>query len=187
MNASGEITQLLNRWTNGDEQAMDTLSPLIYEELHRIAQRAFSGERSAHTLQATAVVNEAFEKLLGADVSWQDRGHFYALAARMMRRLLIDHATARAAGKRGAGLVNLTLDENLVQAEQADEQLLDLNEALTALGKIDERKLKLIELQYFAGLTFEEMASATELSTSTLDRELRLARAWLKDWLDTQD
>lgn len=187
MSAPGDITQLLHRWTDGDDQAMATLSPMIYEELHRIAQHAFRGERGAHTLQATAVVHEAFEKLLGAEVSWENRGHFYALAARMMRRLLIDHATARSAGKRGSGQANLTLDENLLEADQADEQLLDLNEALTALGKTDERKLKLVELQYFAGLTFEEMALATGLSTSTLDRELRLARAWLKDWLDHQD
>ena len=179
---SGEVTRLLARWSGGDDAALNALSPLIYDELHRLAQASFRGENPGHTLQPTAVVHEAFEKLVDANVSFEDRGHFYALAARMMRRLLINHATERRAQKRGGGAPNVTLNEETLGAGE-EVELLDLSEGIAELEKVDERKSQLIELQYFVGLTFEEMAEMTGLSTSTLDRELRLARAWLKDYL----
>ena len=179
---SGEVTRLLARWSGGDDAALNALSPLIYDELHKLAQSSFRGENPGHTLQATAVVHEAFEKLVDADVSFEDRGHFYALAARMMRRLLINHANERRAQKRGGGAPNLTLDEGAL-GDVGDVELVELGEGIAELEKVDERKSQLIELQYFVGLTFDEMSEMTGLSTSTIDRELRLARAWLKNYL----
>ena len=145
----------------------------------RHAERPFD---AGHTLQPTALVHEVYGRLVDADVAWQDRAHFYALAARMMRRLLVDHAKARSAAKRGGGL-RVTLDEASLPAGDADAELLDLDEALTALAELDPRKAELIQLQYFGGLSFREMEAVTGLSSSTLDRDLRMARAWLKDRL----
>lgn len=179
---SGEFTRLLARWSGGDDAALEALSPLIYDELHRLAMSSFRGENPGHTLQATAVVHEAFEKLVDADVSFEDRGHFYALAARMMRRLLINHANERRAQKRGGGAPNVTLVEGAL-GDVGDVELAELGEGIAELEKIDERKSQLIELQYFVGLTFAEMSEVTGLSSSTIDRELRLARAWLKGYL----
>ena len=182
---SGEVTRLLARWSGGDDAALNALSPLIYDELHRLAQSSFRGENPGHTLQPTAIVHEAFEKLVDADVSYADRGHFYALAARMMRRLLINHANEQRAQKRGGGIAPVTLDEGALgdMGNAGDVELIELGEAIAELEKVDERKSQLIELQYFVGLTFAEMSEMTGLSTSTLDRELRLARAWLQDYL----
>lgn len=175
-----EITHLLQSWQDGDEQALAELTPAVYDELRRLAGSAFRGESAGHTLQPTALVNEAFMKLVNADVSWQNRAHFFALSARMMRRILVNHAQSRNAQKRGGPEVALSLDEGLVASPQADERFEVLDEAITALAAFDERKAELVELQIFGGLTFEEMAEVTELSTSTLDRELRAAKAWLK-------
>jgi RNA polymerase sigma-70 factor, ECF subfamily len=183
MNAPGHITQLLNDWTGGDPQAGEALAPLIYDELHRLAQRLFRGERAGHTLQPTALVHEVYGNIVDVEVSWQDRAHFYALAARMMRRLLVNHANARRAAKRGGGEVRVTLDEGIVPAPDSHAELLDLDEALTKLAEVEPRKAELIQLQYFGGLSFAEMEAVTQLSSSTLDRDLRLARAWLKDYL----
>lgn len=175
-----EITGLLQRWGDGDQKAGDALVPLVYEELRRKAAQAFRGENSGHTLQPTALVNEAYAKLVDADVDWQSRAHFYALAARMMRRLLINHANARKAERRGGGAVHVTLERQDVLDEQSDPEMIALADALTALEELDERKSRLIEMQYFGGLTVEEMASVTDLSVATVGRELRFARAWLK-------
>jgi RNA polymerase sigma factor (TIGR02999 family) len=183
MTAGGEITRLLNKWADGDDSAGDALTPLVYDELRRLAARIFRSERSGHTLQPTALVHEAYARLVDVEVSWQDRAHFYSLAARMMRRLLVNHANARNAQKRGAGAVRVTLNESGTPSPDADADLLELDEALTALAKIDARKAELIQLQYFGGLSFREMEEVTGLSSSTLDRDLRLARAWLKDQL----
>jgi len=180
MSKDPQITSLLQSWQDGNEDALPQLSSMVYEELHRIAKGAFRGERAGHTLQPTALVNEAFMKLVNVDVSWQNRAHFYALSARMMRRILVDHAQSRNALKRGGPDVPLTLQEELVSAPQQDERLQDLDEAITALAAFDERKADLVELQIFGGLSFEEMAEVSKLSTSTLDRELRAAKAWLK-------
>ena len=183
MDAPGDVTQLLNQWAGGDEQAGEALTPLVYDELHKIAARLFRSERSGHTLQPTALVHEAYANLVGADISWQDRAHFYSLAARMMRRLLVNHANAKYAAKRGGGAVRVTLDESRTPAADDSAELLDLDEALTRLAEMDERKAELIQLQYFGGLSFKEMEEVTGLSSSTLDRDLRFARAWLKDQL----
>ena len=183
MDAPGDVTQLLNQWAGGDEQAGEALTPLVYDELHKIAARLFRSERSGHTLQPTALVHEAYANLVGADISWQGRAHFYSLAARMMRRLLVNHANAKNAAKRGGGAVRVTLDESRTPAADDSAELLDLDEALTRLAEMDERKAELIQLQYFGGLSFKEMEEVTGLSSSTLDRDLRFARAWLKDQL----
>lgn len=177
------ITQLLNRWGAGDKGAEAELTPIVYDELQRMARRLFRGEKSSHTLQPTALVHEAFVKLVNVDVTWQDRAHFYSLAARMMRRLLVDHANARNAAKRGGGAIKVTLNEAVVSAAATDADLLDLEEALQGLANLDPRKAELIELQYFGGLSFKEMQKVTGFSSSTLDRDLRIARAWLKDQL----
>ncbi|MCH9695200.1 MAG: sigma-70 family RNA polymerase sigma factor [Gammaproteobacteria bacterium] len=177
-----QITQLLNQWSSGDKDAEAALTPIVYDELMRMAKRLFRSENSGHTLQPTALVHEAFVKLIDVDVDWQDRAHFYSLAARMMRRLLVNHANARRAEKRGGGAVKVTLDEANVGAD-AEADLLNLEEALQGLAALDERKANLIELQYFGGLSFREMEAVTGLSSSTIDRDLRLARAWLKDAL----
>ncbi|MEM8547161.1 MAG: ECF-type sigma factor [Pseudomonadota bacterium] len=178
------ITQLLNEWSHGDKAAEAQLTPIIYAELQRTAKRLFRGERAGHTWQPTALVHEAFVKLVDIDVTWQDRAHFFSLAARLMRRLLVNHANARNAAKRGGSAVQVTFSEGDVAAVDATAGLLDLEEALQALSELDARKATLIELQYFGGLSFKEMVEVTGLSSSTLDRDLRLARAWLKDQLD---
>ena len=177
---------LLKSWQDGDQGALDELSASVYDELRRLARSAFRGERPGHTLQPTALVNEAFMKLVAADVSWQSRAHFYALSARMMRRILVNHAEAKNAQKRGGPQVALTLDEGVVASPDSDERIEVLDEAITALAAFDERKADLVELQIFGGLTFEEMSEVTGLSTSTLDRELRAAKAWLKKTIAEQ-
>ncbi|MEM7432234.1 MAG: ECF-type sigma factor [Pseudomonadota bacterium] len=176
-------TQLLIQWGQGNKSAEAEIAPLIYEELQRIARRLFLRERDSHTLQPTALVHEAFVKLVDVDVTWQDRAHFFSLAARMMRRLLVNHANSRRAEKRGGDAVNVTLVEGEVGGVVQDAELLDLEEALQNLTNLDSRKAELIELQYFGGLTFSEMEAVTGLSSSTLDRELRMARAWLNNEL----
>jgi len=180
MGQSGEITRLLNAWSDGDESALESLSPLIYDELHRLARRAFSGERRSHTLQPTALVNEAFVKLIDVEVSWQDRAHFFGLAARMMRRLLINYANARTAKKRGGQhAVRVTLDEQVTASSATDYRLIEIDAAISRLAEIDARKAEILELKYFGGLTGRELAEVTGLSTSTLDRELNLALSWV--------
>lgn len=177
-----EITRLLHEWTDGSEAAGNQLAPLVYDELHRMAERLFRRERAGHTLQPTVLVNDLFANLVDADIDWQDRAHFFALAARMMRRLLVNHANARRALKRGGDALKITLDEGSI-GQDTETELLNIEEALQSLAEIDERKATLIELQYFGGLSFREMEAVTGLSSSTIDRDLRLARAWLKDTL----
>lgn len=183
MHEQTNITALLKSWQEGDKHALDTLTDFVYSELHRLAKSAFRGESAGHTLQPTALVNEAFVKLIDAQVDWKGRAHFFALSARMMRRILIDHAKASTAEKRGGSQHPVTLVEGLTSEAQSDQSIEDLNEALEALAQVDQRKADLVELQIFGGLTFDEMAEVTELSTSTLDRELRFAKTWLKQKL----
>ncbi len=173
-----EVTVLLKAWSDGDQDAFNQITPIVYDELLRIARARFRGERAGHTLQPTALVNEVFAKLIDANVDWQNRAHFYALCARMMRRLLINHAKAHSADKRGGGLIEATLTDDVASPENTE--LFELDEALEALAEKDERKAELIELSIFGGLTYKEMAEVTGLSTSTLDREIRFAKAWLK-------
>lgn len=178
------ITQLLRQWVEGDESSLDELTPLVYEQLHAIAERVFSGERPDHTLQATALVHEAYSRLIDANVEWQDRSHFFALAARTMRRILVDHAKANAAAKRGGKVPNLPLDDVIVVSPAMGEEVMDLHEALNSLAKNDKRKAEILELHYFGGLTYEEMCEVLGLSMSTLDRDMRFAKAWLRTALE---
>ncbi|MEL7186514.1 MAG: ECF-type sigma factor [Pseudomonadota bacterium] len=181
-NAEG-ITQLLNRWSAGDSQAGDDVAPLIYEELKQIARGVFRHEYGQHTLQPTALVHEAYEKLVGVDVEWQSRKHFFALAARMMRRLLVNYANSRAAQKRGGDALRVTLQGELHAEDTADEDVLALDEALTQLAGLDARKASVLELYYFGGLTQLEMCDVLNISESTVRREFKLARIWLKKLL----
>ena len=175
---SDSVTSLLSRWRNGDETALEDLTPLVYDDLRRIAGRFLRSERAGHTLQTTALVNEAFVKLVGADVPFADRVHFLAIAARIMRRILTDHARRHASRKRGGGLRIETLDEERVGGASA-ASILDLDDALSRLAEIDERASDSLVLHYFGGMTYAEVAAALGVSPATIDRDLRLGKAWL--------
>lgn len=179
-----EVTQLLQAWRRGDGRAIEKLTPIVYQELHRLARIAFRRERPDHTLQPTALVHEAYLRLIGADVDWQNRAHFFALAARQMRNILVNHAHASRSAKRGGGQSTLSLDCAAEVPGAQRTEVTDIDEALTRLAEFDERKSRILELHYFAGLTYEEMAEALGLSTSTLHSELRLAKAWLRHALE---
>ncbi len=180
--AEEPVTQLLMDWQQGDSQALEKLTPAIYEELKRLALCAFRGERAGHTLQPTALVNEAYVKLIGTKVDWQNRAHFFALAARMMRRILVNHANARRAEKRGSGQTADTYIEEHHNTDPEVDQvlLLTLNDQIEKLAALDQRCADAIELHYFAGLTHKEMSSALNVSTSTLERDLKFAKAWMR-------
>lgn len=181
---SESVTQLLGAWRSGDESALEQLTPLVYNELRRLAGRYMQSERAGHTLQATAVVNEAFMRMVDMDVPWQSRAHFFAIAARLMRRILVDYAKAHRREKRGGKNTDLTLDEGLVAAGTPDPDLVNLDEALCNLESVDERKAQVVELHYFGGLTYEEIAETLELSPATVHRDLRMAKAWLQNELE---
>lgn len=178
------ITQLLHDWVEGNEDALNKLTPLVYEQLLQIARRIFSSERQNHTLQPTALVHEAYARLVDVEIEWQDRTHFYALAARLMRRILVDHANSKVASKRGGSKPDLPLDDVLVVSPESGDEILELHEALNTLAKNDQRKADILELHYFGGLTYEEMSGALRISSSTLDREMRFAKAWLRTQLE---
>ena len=182
---TGEITHLLRAWTDGDREAFDRLAPLVYQDLHRLARHYMRGERAGQTLQTTALVNEAFLRLVDVDgVRWQDRAHFFAVSAQMMRRILVDAARARGAAKRGAGGARVSLHEAAVIAPARDAELLDLDDALTALSRLDPRKGRVVELRFFGGLSVEETAEVLKISPQSVMRDWRLARAWLMRELD---
>ena len=183
---SRTVTGLLHAWREGDPGAIDDLLPLVYGKLRRLASRYLRGERPDHTLQTTALVHEAYIKLVGADIPWKDRVHFYSVAAQAMRRILVDHARAHKSGRRGGGTPKLPLDEALAVPVDRPQLLLHLDEALTRLARQDDRKGKLVELHFFGGLTMEELAAAQELSLSTVEREMRLARVWLRKEMEEQ-
>jgi RNA polymerase sigma factor (TIGR02999 family) len=175
------ITHLLKEWSEGDQQALDELTPLVYEELRQQAARYLRKERPNHSLQATALINEAFLRLIDVkDVQWQNRAHFFAIAANLMRRILVDHARRRDAEKRGGSQVCLTLDEGLAWANEPDVDLLAIDEALDRLAIIDEQQARIVELRFFSGLTVEETATALGVSPKTVKRDWSVARAWLK-------
>ncbi len=178
------VTQLLMEWRGGRQSALEELMPLVHTELHRIARGYMRRENAGHTLQPTAVVNEAFLKLVDAKVDWRDRVHFKAVAAQTMRRLLVDHARAKQREKRGGAVTMLTLNDELHGPAESAVDVADLDLALRKLAEIDERKSRVIELHYFGGLTYDELAEALEISAATIDRELRLAKAWLHRELD---
>jgi len=175
-----EVTQLLKAWTAGDEQALDKLTPLVYEQLHRVAQRYMAGQRSDHTLQTTALVNEVYLRLVDCgQVKWRDRAHFFAVSAQLMRRILVDFARSRGYQKRGAGIAHMSLDEAPSLCHESDANLVALDDALKRLAAVDERESKVVELRFFGGLSVEETAEVLGVSTDTVLREWRLARAWL--------
>lgn len=175
-----DVTRLLHRWREGDSGALDELAPVLYDELRRLASGQLSRERRNHTLQATEVVHEAFVRLIGTDVPWQDRAHFLAVAARTMRRLLVDHARARGREKRGGDLARVTLRPADASSEPASEEILTLDRALESLADQDERAAAAVELHHFGGLTYDEAAEVLGVSAVTVKRDLRVARAWLK-------
>ena len=181
------VSKLLAEWSSGDPKVIDELLPLVYEELHRLAHRHMAEERGGHTLQTTALVNEVYLKFAHREgARWQNRAHFLAVAAQQMRHILVDYARGRAREKRGGEIEKVPLDEALcVSANHAGEMLV-LDEALKALASFDERKSRIAELRYFAGLTVEETAEALSISPETVNRDWRLAKAWLRKELSGQ-
>src|SRR5437763_10984605 len=180
MTSQHEITRLLADWSNGDRGALARLTPVGYDELRRLAGRYLRQERVGHSLQSAALVHEAFLKLVGQNtVRWQNRAHFFGIAAQMIRRILVDYARARQAGKRGSGAERLSLDEAIALPGAPDLDLLALDDALEGLAKIDERQSRLVELRFFAGLTLEETAEVLQMSIATAKRDWVSAKAWL--------
>ncbi len=179
MSENQAVTQLLREAGRGNQQAVDELIPLVYDQLRHLAARCLMAERPGHTLRATALVHEAYLRLAGADTDWQDRLQFYAVAARTMRRILVDHARSRIRQKRGAGAEKVPLDEAILVGEDSSLDLVDLDTALQKLAEIDPRKSQIVELMFFGGLTTEECAAALQISPATLHRDLKLAKAWL--------
>lgn len=183
MQVPQNFTQLLTEWSSGEPQALERLAPLVYDELRKLARNYMRAERGSHTLQATAVVHEAFMRLIQANVTPQDRGHFFALASRLMRHVLVDHAKSRARAKRNAGVREMEPDRNASQP-QVDVDIVALDDALGSLAQLEPRLAQVIELHYFAGMTYEEIAKALDTSPATVHRDIRLARAWLLEEID---
>lgn len=176
-----DVTSVLKEWEAGQDRALEKLVPLVYRELRSLAASHLRGERAAHTLQPTALVNEVFLRLLDSRaVVWQNRTHFFALAARMMRHILVDHARARVAEKRGGGAFPAPFDGPFEPSPMSDLALLALDDALAALKRMDPRQCRIVELRYFAGLTLEETGESLGISVSTVKREWTMARAWLR-------
>ena len=174
------ITQLLVAWSEGDRAALDELIPLVHNELRRIARNYMRGERKGHTLQTTALINEAYVRLVDQkDVKWQNRAHFMAIASEMMRRILVDYARRRQYQKRGAGAVQVTLSDAAEISNQRSPDLVALDEALTSLAEIDPRRSRVVELRFFGGLSIEETAEVLKVSTTTVERDWTIAKAWL--------
>lgn len=175
-----EVTQLLKAWTTGDEQALEKLTPLVYEQLHRVARHYMAGQRSGHILQTTALVNEVYLQLVDCrQMNWQDRAHFIAMSATLMRRILIDFARSQGSQKRGGGALHISLDEAPTVCKEPDPNLVALDDALKALAAIDERESKVVELRFFGGLSIEETAEVLKVSVETVQRDWRLAKIWL--------
>lgn len=178
---TNEITQLLRSWSQGDSRALEQLMPLVYNELHRIAQRYMSDEATAHTLQTTALVNEAYLRLVqGSQGDWQGRNHFYAVGAQVMRHILVDWARSHQAQKRGSGVAPIQLDEKVAIPMQSGSDLVAIDDALTALALVDSRKSRVVELRFFGGLSVAEIADVLQVSQETVHRDWRLAKSWLR-------
>lgn len=176
-----EVTNLLLAWQAGDEKALHGLTELVYQDLHRAAHRYMLRERSSHTLQTTALIHEVYLRLVGARrISWQNRAHFLAICARLMRRVLVDFARSRAYQKRGAAAPHLALNEALVVSSRPDPNLVALDDALSHLAEVDPRKSQVVELRFFGGLNVEETAAALDVSPETVMRDWKLAKAWLR-------
>jgi RNA polymerase sigma-70 factor, ECF subfamily len=182
-----EVTQLLGDWSGGNERALEKLIPLVQPELHRLAHYYMSRERAGHTLQTTALLNEAYLQLTDkTQPQWQNRTHFMAVAAQLMRRIMVDHARARHALKRGAGAIRVTLDEAALVTEERAEELLALDEALEKLAEFDRRRCEIVEMRYFGGLNVEEIADVLKVHPNTVMRDWKAAKAWLYAELTTE-
>jgi RNA polymerase sigma factor (TIGR02999 family) len=176
----GDVSALLQAWNAGDAAALDQLTPIVYDELRRLARHYMKHERDGHSLQTTALVNEAYLRLIDVShVDWQNRAHFLAVSARLMRRILVDHARSRNYEKRGGGVQPVSFDEELVVALEPAQHLVALHDALTALAKVDRRKSQVVELRFFGGLSVEETAEALHVSTDTVTRDWKFAKVWL--------
>jgi len=182
-----DVTQLLLEWSNGDQSALDKLVPVVDRELRRLAHHYMSRERAGHTLQTTALVNEAFVRLVNRkSVQWQNRAHFFGIAAQLMRTILVDHARSHACAKRGGGAGKLELDEALAVSQQKAAEVIALDDALNALALIDPQQSRIVELRFFGGLTVEEAAEVLHVSPATIKREWSSAKAWLYRELQPQ-
>jgi len=174
------VTALLMRWSDGDDAALAELTPLVYEELRHLAHREMGGERPNHTLQTTALVNEAYLRLADqTNPRWQSRAHFFAVAARAMRRILVSYARSQRAQKRGRGVLKVDLDDAALVSPEESQEIIDLHEALERLAILDSRKAEVVELKYFGGLNYDEMAEVLKVSPVTVRRDWRFAKAWL--------
>jgi RNA polymerase sigma factor (TIGR02999 family) len=187
-----DVTQLLRAWSEGDQQALEKLTPMVYQELHRRAHRQMARERPGQTLQTTALVNEIYVQLIDLrGVSWRDRAHFFALSSRLIRRVLIDAARSKASLKRGGNAPQVELDETMLVSTEPRVDVIALDDALTALAAIDERKSQVVELRFFGGLGIEETAEVLKVSPETVKRDWKMAKAWLRRELrhlgDTSD
>jgi RNA polymerase sigma factor (TIGR02999 family) len=181
---AGQVTQLLERWSLGDQSALDELTPLVYNELRNVAEAYLRRERPDHTLQATALVNEAYLRLIGQKHGrWEGRKHFYGIAARLMRQVLVEHARKHKAEKRGGGRVAVTLDRDDEVANTPDVDILAVHEALERLARFDEQQARIVELRFFGGLSIEEAAETLGVGHATVEREWAMARAWLRNEL----
>ena len=175
-----EITQLLSSWQEGDDEALEQVSEIVYGELRRLAHSYMAGERSGHTLQTTALVSEAYLRIIDAEIDYESRNHFMVIAARMMRRILVDHARSKKRKKRGDGLQRVTFMDSMDGNDAPSADILTLDECLNRLAEFDQRKADVIEYQYFAGMSAAQIAETLNISTRTVEREAQLARAWLK-------
>jgi len=178
--ARHQITELLAEWREGNQSALDELYPLVYDELHRLARRYMSRERKGHTLQTTALINEAYVRMVDQkNVNWANRSHFFAISAQIMRRILIDHARRNAYAKRGGGAQQVSLEEVAALVPEQGRELMRLDEALKSLAERDPRRSQVVELRYFGGLNNEEIAGVLQVSENTVTRDWNMARAWL--------
>ena len=182
MTSDHSVTTLIRQWRAGDGQALETLTPLIYDDLRRIAARHLRGERPGHTIQATALVHEAFERLAESDADFADRAHFLAVAARTMRHILTDYGRARRAQKRGGGAAAVTLHEERIGG-RSELDIVDIDDAIDKLSRLDARKADILVLLFFGGMTYDETAEALGISAATVDRDLRFSKAWLANEL----
>lgn len=188
MASQGEVSQLLADWGRGDEAALEKLTPLVYDELHRIARRYMRRENPGHTLQTSALVNEAYLRLVDQkQVDWQNRAHFFGIAAQLMRRILIDHARSYRYEKRGGGAIQVSLDETLTVTQQQASELIAIDEALTALSEFDARKGRIVELRFYGGLTNDEIAEVLGVTPRTIEREWRKSKAWLHRMISNKE
>jgi RNA polymerase sigma-70 factor, ECF subfamily len=183
-----EVTQLLQQWSRGDDAALAELTPLVYEELRRLAHHYMEGQRPDHTLQTTALVNEAYLRLADqTNPTWQSRAHFFAVAARAMRQIVVDYARSNRAQKRGGGGARIELDESAILSPEQSKEIVDLHEALQRLGTLDSRKAQVVELKFFGGLNYDEIAEVLKIARVTVRRDWEFARLWLYTELHSVD